>query len=126
MGSETQEGNGNLKFVNFKIWFSNNDMYGFVNSGINIAEKWKHSICLLYEFDWLENTTTLGTVHLNVCFKKYEGWNFNGGNYLFIYIYILTIYLQLQLGTVHLNVCFRSTRVGTLIVVTIYIYIYIY
>jgi hypothetical protein len=39
MGSETQEGNGNLKFVNFKLLFSTNDMYDSMNGGITTAEK---------------------------------------------------------------------------------------
>ena len=38
MGSETQEVNGNLKFVNFKLSFSNNDIYGFMNGRITTAE----------------------------------------------------------------------------------------
>jgi hypothetical protein len=70
MGYETQEGNGNLKFVNFKLPFSNNDMYGFRNGGITTAEKPKHVICLLYEVDRLGTTTILGTIHLNVCFRS--------------------------------------------------------
>ena len=70
MDNETQEGIGNLKFVIFKLSFSNNDIYGFVNGGITTAEKSKHVICLLYEVDRLGNTTILGTVHVNVCFRS--------------------------------------------------------
>jgi hypothetical protein len=70
MGNESQEGIGILKFVNFKLSFSNNDMYDFMNAGITAAEKSKHVICLLYEVDQLGNTTILGTVHSNVCFRS--------------------------------------------------------
>jgi hypothetical protein len=70
MGYETQEGNGNLKFVNFEISFSNNDVYGSMNGGITTAEKSKHVIRLLYEVDRLGNTTILSTVHLNICFRR--------------------------------------------------------
>jgi hypothetical protein len=66
MGHETQEGTGNLKFVNFKLSFSNNDMYGFMNGGITTAENSKQVICLPYEVDRLGNTTTLKRL-----FQKY-------------------------------------------------------
>ena len=56
--------------MNFKISFSNNDMYGFMNGGITTAEKSKHVICLLYEVDRLGNTKILRTVHLNMCFRS--------------------------------------------------------
>jgi hypothetical protein len=69
MGYETQEGNGNFKFANFKPSFSN-IVYGFINGGITTAEKSKHVICLLYEVDRLGSTTILGTVYIIVCFRS--------------------------------------------------------